>query len=375
LGNQNANCKRYKGKEETGRKMKGRVYFVPVDDTDDIGTTNEKLKSLIAESAVLDIIRRDDRVAVKAHFGEKGNTGYVRPQHTVAICRDVTSRCKDAFLSDTNTLYRGERLNSRDHLAIAAEHGFTKETMGMDIIVPDDNIKKEVSTIRLKETSIKAAKVARIFVEADAIVAVTHFQGHILTGFGGALKNIGMGCATREGKLAQHCDVSPVFYADKCTGCGECEKVCPANAIRIEGKKAALDTSKCIGCASCMAACPNYALFIDWEAGDRVQKKMVEYSLAVLKDKRGKAAFFNFATRINRECDCWGEENERIAPDVGIFASLDPVAIDKASFDVVNRACGRDVFREAHPKQDGMRQLKYAEDLGMGSLDYELKEL
>lgn len=355
--------------------MKSRVYFVTVADADDTGTVNGRLESLIAESGVLDIIRKNDRVAVKAHFGEKGNTGYVRPHHTGLICREVASRCKDAFLSDTNTLYRGERLNTGDHLAIAREHGFTKETVGMDIIIPEETGKKNVSAVPLRSGGLKMAKIARIFTDADKIVAVNHFKGHILTGFGGALKNIGMGCATREGKLAQHCDVSPVFYADKCAGCGECEKVCPSEAIRIEDGKAILDVSRCIGCASCIAACPNYALFIDWEAGDKVQEKMVEYSLAVLKDKKGKAAFFNFATRINRECDCWGEDNERIAPDIGIFASLDPVAIDKASFDTVNKACGRDIFKGAHPKQDGMKQLRYAERLGLGSLDYELEKL
>jgi uncharacterized Fe-S center protein len=355
--------------------MKNKVYFIAVKDADDIKDVNDKLKFLIAESKVLDIIRKDDRVAVKAHFGEKGNTGFVRPQHSRIICDAIAAKGARAFISDTNTLYRGERLNSRDHLAIAREHGFTKESLGVDIIIPDDTEKENVAAIRIGLKSVKTAKIARLFIDADAIVAANHFKGHILTGFGGALKNIGMGCATREGKLAQHCDVSPVFYPDKCAGCGECVTVCPADAIRIENKKSVIDISRCIGCAACMAACPTGALFIDWEAGDKVQAKMVEYSYAVLKDRKGKAPFFNFAIRINRECDCWGEDNELMAPDVGIFASLDPVSIDKASFDTVNKACGKDIFKAAHPKQDGMKQLRYAEKLGLGNLDYELVKL
>ncbi|TAM38325.1 4Fe-4S dicluster domain-containing protein, partial [bacterium] len=136
-----------------------------------------------------------------------------------------------------------------------------------------------------------------------------------------------------------------------------------------------VDSSKCIGCASCLAVCPTMAMFIDFGAGDKVQEKMVEYSLAVLKDKKNKAGFINFALKINKECDCWGMENPRIAPDVGILASSDPVSIDKASFDLVNRSCGKDIFKSVHPEQDGLKQLTYAQEIGLGKLDYELIEL
>jgi len=241
--------------------------------------------------------------------------------------------------------------------------------------IPDDFNPQDTATVEINRRLIKKAEVARFFLEADALVAVSHFKGHILTGFGGAIKNIGMGCAVRKGKLAQHCDASPVVHTDNCKGCGECETVCPTRAIRIENKKAVLDKSKCIGCASCMAACPAMAMFIDFAAGDKVQEKMAEYAFAVLKDKKEKAGFINFAVRINQECDCWGMDNPRIAPDVGIFASLDPVSIDKASFDLVNKTCGKDIFQAVHPKQDGLKHLRHAQDLGLGSIDYELIEL
>ena len=343
--------------------MKSKVYFTAV-------TGN--LASLLQESKVVDFIRKEDRVAIKAHFGEQGNTGYVRPECMRVVCDAVAAKSARAFLSDANTLYRGRRLTSDDHLALAREHGFSKESMGVEVIIPDDAKKENVLDIEIGQKNIKSAKIARLYVEAEAIVAVSHFKGHILTGFGGAIKNIGMGCATREGKLAQHCDVSPVVHSEKCTGCAACQKVCPAGAIQIENKKSVITKSKCIGCASCIAACPTMAMFIDFGGGAKVSEKMAEYTLAVLKNKKNKAGFINFAVRINRECDCWSMENPRIAPDVGIFASLDPVSVDKASFDMVNQACGKDVFKETHPDSDALKQLKYAQSLGLGSLDYEL---
>lgn len=355
--------------------MKSKVYFVAVEDANDIRTVNEKLRKLLEKSKILDFIRKEYKVGVKLHFGEEGNAAFVRPEHVRVICDEIISKGATAFLSDANTLYRGRRLNSKDHLALACEHGFTKEAVGIDTVIPDDTKKENTVDIKINRKFIKTAKIARFFIDTNALVAVSHFKGHMLTGFGGALKNIGMGCATREGKLTQHCDVSPIVYADRCTGCGECAIVCPVGAIQIENKKSVLDSSKCIGCASCMAACPTMAMFVDLEAGDKVQAKMVEYSLAVLKDKKDKAAFLNFALRINKECDCWGMENPSIAPDVGILASLDPVSIDKASFDLVNKACGKDIFKTAHPQQDGMKQLDYAQELGLGNLDYELIEV
>lgn len=355
--------------------MKSKVYFIPVTSIDTAQIIKEKIKKLLDTSNVLSVIEKTDKVAVKVHFGEEGNTGFIDPEYAGVICKEISKKCNSAFLADTNTLYPGKRMNSVDHLKTALEHGFTKEVTGLDVVIPDDTKKENVIELKINHRLIKTAKVARVFIDADAIIAINHFKGHILTSFGGALKNLGMGCASREGKLAQHCDVAPVVHKDNCIGCGECIKVCPSGAIQIVDNKAAVNKAKCIGCANCIGVCTTMAMFVDIQAGSTAQEKMAEYAKAVLQGKQNKSGFINFAVKINKECDCWNLENPRIAPDTGIFASLDPVSIDKASFDLVNKVCGRDVFKESHPDQDGAMQLEHAQELGLGNLDYELVRL
>lgn len=356
--------------------MKSRVYLVRLGNSEKVKVVGDKLKHLLEGSRVLDFIQLNNRVAVKMHFGEEGNTGFVKPQYLRIICDKITTLKAAAFISDTNTLYRGRRTNSVDHLALACEHGFTLQATGAEIIVPDDTKKENVVEVLINQKFIKTAKVARLFVDADALVGVSHFKGHIMTGFGGALKNIGMGCAAREGKLQQHSEVSPVVYQDKCTGCGECIEACPVKAITIQNNKSVIDGQKCIGCATCIAVCPSMAIDVPWGSGAAtIQEKMIEYASAVLKSKKGKLGFLNFAIKITKECDCLAKDDPRIVPDIGILASVDPVSIDQAAFDLVNQYCGKDIFDELHPQRDGTKQLKYAQKLGLGNLDYELIEL
>lgn len=331
---------------------------------------------MLKESKVLDFLSKDYRAALKMHFGEEGNTGFVKPEYVRVISDGVLARGAKAVLADTNTLYRGRRTNSKDHLAIAAEHGFTKEAIGIEIVIPDDSQEENTLDLEINRKFIKTAKLARLFSDADAIIGLAHFKGHIMTGFGGALKNLGMGCASRKGKLMQHSDIAPIVYLDKCTGCGECAKICPAKAISIQNHKSVINGLKCIGCASCIAACPSTAIDVPWESGGRIiQEKMIEYTSAVMKGKKENSAFFNFAIKITKECDCLAKDDPRIAPDLGILASTDPVSIDKASLDLITQACGRDIFLEQHPNRDGKKQLEYAAELGLGNLDYELIEL
>jgi len=353
--------------------MKSKVYFFPVSERDSVSLIEEKLKKLLTESQVIDFLKSPYRVAVKIHFGEKGNTGFVRPEYAKVVCRAISLKGAKAFLADTNTLYKGKRTNSKEHLALAASHGFTQEAVDAEIVIPDDSLKENTIDVPIQQKFIHTAKLVRFFVDSDAIIAISHFKGHLVTGFGGALKNLGMGCASRPGKLMQHSGISPIVYVRKCTGCGECVKACPVNAISLKNKKAVIDGSICIGCATCIAVCPFAAIDVQWDSGaNTMPEKMIEYAFAVMKGKKGKAAFFNFAIKITKECDCLAKDDPRVAPDIGILASLDPVSIDQASLDLVTKACGRDIFKELHPKRDSARQVRYAHELGLGNLDYDL---
>ncbi|MCX7661942.1 MAG: DUF362 domain-containing protein, partial [Candidatus Omnitrophica bacterium] len=259
--------------------MKGKVYFIKVNQQEAVSVIAGKTKILCQKSKILDFIQENNFIVIKTHFGEEGNTGFVRHEYIKVVIDEILNKKAKAVVSDTNTLYRGRRTNSEEHLELAKEHGFSKENLGIEVIIPDDTKKENTLEIEIKRKFIKTAKVARIFLENDGLIVITHFKGHLMTGFGGALKNIGMGCATREGKLVQHSDISPVVYKNRCIGCGECFKVCPVGAIQIIEKKSFIDNKRCIGCASCIAVCRYSAIDVVWERGaNNIQEKMIEYA-------------------------------------------------------------------------------------------------
>ncbi|MCX5795267.1 MAG: DUF362 domain-containing protein [Elusimicrobia bacterium] len=353
--------------------MKSPVHFIASQRSDGLPETEAKLKRLLQASRVLDCAAAKDAVAVKLHFGEQGNTGFVPPPLLRVVAEALKARGAKPFLSDTNTLYKGRRTNSADHLSLAREHGFTPQALGAEVVIPDDTRPENVASVALGGRYIKTARVARVYASADVLVGVAHFKGHIMCGFGGALKNVGMGCATREGKLSQHSDVSPMVMEKSCTGCGACVNVCSAQAISLNEGRSVIDAALCVGCASCLAACPEGALQVRWEAGGGViQEKMAEYAQAALTGKKGKAAFLNVCLKITAECDCIAKDEPALMPDLGLLASADPVALDQACYDLAVKAAGRDVFKAAHPRRDGFKQLRHAEEIGLGSREYEL---
>ncbi|MFA6078965.1 MAG: DUF362 domain-containing protein [Candidatus Omnitrophota bacterium] len=353
-----------------------KVYFVKISDSDDVESRKRKFAGLINDSRAIDFIEKDDNVAIKTHFGEDGNTGHVKPVFLRIVSDIINEKGGLPVVTDSNALYKGRRTFTKDHIKLAREHGFTRESVGATVVIAEGEDGKDIVDVEIGQEHIKTAKIASLFDRVDAIAAVSHFKGHLLTGFGGALKNIGMGCASREGKLAQHTSMSPVINADSCVGCATCVDVCPGGAISIKAKKAHIDQNRCIGCAECIAACPDGAISVDFAGGaDTIQEKMAEYALAALRAKKNKSVFINFAVSISQECDCWTKDYPRIAPDVGILISKDPVSVDKASYDLVVKACGKDVFKESHPGIDGMKQLRHASKIGLGNLDYELVKL
>lgn len=353
--------------------MNNSVYFLPAPSRADHSAFDAGLRRLLLESNAFGTVASDDSAVVKMHFGEEGNTGHVSARHIAVIAKQLRSKTESVIVSDTNTLYRGKRTASVEHEKLACEHGFSPENTGAALLVPDETNKANCLTVKVKGKFVKEAKILRLYKEAATLVGVAHFKGHMVTGFGGAIKNIGMGCASREGKLAQHSTVSPVVRSKQCTGCEACKAVCPANAISIVNGRARLNQAACIGCASCIAACTFGAMDVNWGVGsDTLMERMVEYAAAVLLPQKN-AFFFNFAIKITRECDCMAKDDPRIVDDVGIFASTDPVALDQATFDEVKRkAGGEDLFAKLHPGRDGLKQLAYAEKIGLGSRAYKL---
>jgi uncharacterized Fe-S center protein len=345
-----------------------------------------KLKRLIETAGLKEIISTRNLVAIKIHFGEKGNVAFIRP----VLIRPIVDAVKDLgaapFLTDANTLYAGTRGNSISHLITAMENGFAYSVVNAPLIIADGLRGASFSKVRIDQEIIKTAYIGKEIVEADVLISAAHFKGHELSGFGGTIKNLGMGCAARKGKLEQHSDLSPKVKKKKCVGCGECVDHCAQKAISLKEGKAGIDPEKCVGCGECILICPNGAIDVQWNADIPLfQKKMAEYSWAVLKGKRHKSMFLNFLTNISPACDCYGHNDAPLVPDIGILASRDPVAIDQASVDLVNqqpggpRSClttcrgpGEDKFKAVYPKIDWAVQLDHAEQIGLGRREYEL---
>lgn len=353
--------------------MKAKVYFVKAKRGEALESVREKTRRLLENAGLKKIIRKEDLVALKLSFGEAGNTGHVDARHARFVVDEVTALKGKPFFTDTNTLYKGMRANAVDHANLAYEHGFTPEICGAPVVIADGIRSGEDFEVKINKKHFKSVRIARACADADAMVALSHVTGHMVTGFAGALKNLGMGCATRSGKLLQHSAIKPGVLEKECTGCGLCVIHCPSGAIELKGKAAYIDENKCIGCADCLVACRSDAIKISWsETSDNLQEKMAEFALGAMKNKEGKIIFLNYAMKITKECDCLAKDDPAIAPDVGIFASTDPIAIDKASADIVNEANKSDAFKKQWPHIDWETQLRYGAEIGIGNLEYEL---
>jgi uncharacterized Fe-S center protein len=358
-------------------------------------TLLDKLDILLDRADLKGKIREKDLVAIKLHFGEKGNTAYVRP----IFLRRVVDRVKQykgkPFLTDTNTLYTGARSEAVSHLNTAVENGFAESVVNAPVLIADGLRGNSAVKVRIDKPIFKTVSIAREIYMTDSLITVTHFKGHELSGFGGALKNLGMGCASREGKLSQHSTISPKVDGKACKGCETCLSWCAQEAISmlslkpgVEAKRgnALIDPKKCIGCGECILSCPSGAIQIQWNESIPIfQKKMVEHAYGAVQNKKGKVLYLSFLTQISPACDCYGYSDAPIVNDIGILSSEDPVAIDQASVDLVNGEAGNrssklqknwnpgeDKFRAVYPEVDWNIQLAYAEEIGMGTRKYEL---
>jgi uncharacterized protein len=314
-------------------------------------------------------IREGDRVAVKVHFGEKGNTRFVSPVSLKPVIESLKERNADFFLTDANTLYRGMRINGTDHLKIAMEHGFG--SLGARIVIADGELGDEEERIAIGKNIFSEVKIGRQIARANAVVAVSHFKGHMVFGFGGAIKNIGMGSGSRAGKLEMHSKIKPTVGVG-CTACGQCVENCAVDAIQIEGELAVIDEDRCIGCAKCISVCSGQAIEVPWSGATsiEVQQRCAEYAFGALKEK--KCICMTFIKDVTSDCDCLAV-SRIIGQDVGIVASTDPVACDQAAYDLVLEKDGN-IFEKV-TGVDGQTIMDYADEIGLGSKAYTLVRL
>ncbi|HHC25468.1 MAG TPA: DUF362 domain-containing protein [Desulfobacterales bacterium] len=368
--------------------MKSTVYFMDLRATPKENLFG-KLGRLLDTAGLSETFKERDLVAVKLHFGELGNAAFVRPVFLRKIVERIRKHGGSPFLTDANTLYSGSRSDAPGHLITAIQNGFAYSVVDAPIVIADGLRGKSETAVTVNGKHFKKTYIGSEIVQADALISVAHFKGHELSGFGGAIKNLGMGSASRRGKMAQHSGVSPKVKQKKCVGCGDCIDHCSQKALSMAEEKATIDQKKCIGCGECLLICPNSAIQIQWEKSVPVfMERMVEYTAGVLKGKEDKLLNVNFITDISPACDCYSSNDAPIVRDIGVVASKDPIAIDQASVDLVNQehglpgSCletnvepGGDKFKGIYPKVDWPLQLDYAQEMGVGTREYELVKI
>lgn len=366
---------------------KSKVYFVSL--SKDNGESRlKKLERLIAKSGMDKINFKDKFVAIKMHFGEPGNLAYIRSNYVLTLANMIKALGGKPYLVDCNTLYVGGRKNAVDHLNSANLNGFTPLTTGCQIIIADGLKGSDDISVPVEGGKhFKTARIGRAVKDCDIFISLTHFKGHEATGFGGTLKNIGMGCGSRAGKMQMHAANKPEITEELCIGCGACSRICAHGAPIKTNKKYHIDHDNCVGCARCIAVCPKDAIKPDWDGAlDDLCEKIAEYTKAVVYDK--PSFHISLVIDVSPNCDCHDENGMAIVPDIGFLASFDPVALDMACVDLVNKApiiqtsiignChehNHDRFKMTHPTTNWKVTLEHAEKLDIGTIDYQLIEI
>jgi len=352
----------------------------------------KKMERIVTRAGISTIDFKNKFVAIKIHFGEQGNLAYIRPNYVAQLVKMLRDLGAKPFLTDCNTLYSGSRSNAIDHMQTAMENGFNCLSAKCEVIIGDGLKGTDYRIVPINGEYCREPKIGTAIVDADIIISMNHFKGHEQTGFGGALKNLGMGCASVGGKLELHSSSQPVIDRDNCTGCKICEKNCAHDAIHVgKDRIAVIDVEKCVGCGQCIALCQYSAAVTGWdETIEILNRKIAEYTKAVLTDKPN--FHINFIMNVSPNCDCWDHNDAAIVPDLGIAASFDPVALDRACVDLVAKAPAlpnsyltdkypdkhmehTDKFRLVHPDACWNVGLEHAEKIGIGTQRYELIEL
>lgn len=356
--------------------MEARVYFVELEDGASPRRQARAVGRLYEAAGVSRCISRRDLVAIKVHVGEKGNTTHVRPEVVAELVRKVKASRAFPFLTETSTLYRGRRENAVKHILLAHGHGFSIEKVGAPFIMADGLVGTTEAEVAIPGGISARVRVAREVLSADAILVVSHATGHPGTAMGACIKNLGMGLASRAGKMRQHSAVTPEVIRERCQNCGKCRRWCPAQAIEKQDGVSFILSEKCIGCGQCVALCRFDAVKYDFGRDSaELQRRMAEHALGALNGKKGKCFFFNVLVDMTKDCDCFNVAQKKILPDIGILGSQDPVALDKATLDVVRERAGADLGGLSYPELDPMVQILHAERLGMGTSKYVLEPI
>lgn len=352
----------------------------------------EKFRKLALAAGIDQIDMNGKFVAIKLHFGELGNLGFLRPNYARVIVDIVKALGGKPFLTDCSTMYVGSRKNAVEHLYCAWENGFTPMTVGCPIIIGDGLKGTDDVAVPLEGCEYtKEAMIGRAVMDADIVISLSHFKGHELAGFGGAIKNLGMGCGSRAGKKDMHSSGKPVINAALCRGCKLCMRECANNGLVFDEAtgKMTINESECVGCGRCLGACNFDAVeFAQNQAASILNAKMAEYSKAVVQ---GRPNFhLSVVVDVSPFCDCHSENDAPILPDIGMFASFDPVALDQACADaclkaepIRNSLLGdhmhadgfvdhHDHFKNTTPESEWESQLIHAEKIGLGTRAYEL---
>lgn len=367
-------------------KNVSKVYFCDMRTKAGGMSLPEKLANLIKKAGIDGINMNKKFVAIKLHFGEPGNLAYLRPQFPKAVADVVKQLGGRPFLTDCNTMYTGLRHNALDHLYAAEIDGFNSATTGCYVIIGDGLKGDDEVIVDIDGEYVKHAYIGRAVRDADVIITLSHFKGHEMAGFGGCLKNLGMGAASIAGKRDQHSGSRPQVDETGCIGCGLCTTQCAYSAVTVTNGKARVDHSKCVGCGRCVGVCPKKTIhFLDGNEEEILNKKISEYAAAVIKDK--PCFHINIIMDVSPNCDCHGENDAPIIPNVGMLCSFNPVAVDVAAADlclkqpvIANSAAnenhshehGDDCFCNAHPNTNWRSQITQAVKLGIGSDKYEL---
>lgn len=349
--------------------MAAKVYFKKIEPCCGEGEISNAAKLVLEKLLEVEKTPLAAELPLKLHFGERGNRTYIPQSCYSGIIDLIEGKGSKLFYAETTVLYGGSRANSENHRKLAADHGFDR----LPVVIADGNSGEDAVPVQVPGgRHFKTASIAGVLAKAEQTVVLSHFKGHMLAGFGGAIKQLSMGFASKGGKMAMHLGVKPRIRQWLCKSCGLCAKRCNENAISKGKKSYIIDPEKCIGCGACYSICPHHSVSILslgglWNAltGGRVfREKLVEYALAAHAGK--KNIYINFCLNVTNGCDCEPHPMRRCIDDVGVFASLDPVAVDQACYDAV---------AEKGKKFRGKEQLHYAEKIGMGSAGYELVEL